>query len=148
MHGTQAGNTCIADALQGTEPQVKVGINGILDQDGHLVVSLQLVGDALDGKGVGRRAGSNPQDVNACIQGRTDMLDRSHLGRKRHSRFLPDLLQPFQADVPHAFKSAGHGARFPDACPENFHAYGRQGTRRVERLLLALGTTRSGNNGR
>ena len=94
MHSPQASDTRIADALQSTYPEIQIGVNRVLYQYCHLVMSLQGVGYILHSEGVGTRAGTNPQDIDTRFKRSTDMINGSHFGSHHHTQFTLDGLQP------------------------------------------------------
>ena len=146
MHCRQACNTGTEDALQSTKPQFQVGINGILDQHSDLVMPLQLVGDVLNGKWIGCCASTHPQDIDARIKGRTDMLDGSHLGSHKHSRLAFHPLKPRQAFIANALKTSRLGSWFPEPCPKNLDTRRTQRPSRIQRLFFGFGTARACND--
>ena len=146
MNGTHAGDAAIQQPLDSTHPQFKVRIQWIFDQYSHFFVSLQRVGNGLHSKGIGRRSGTHPQDIDVGIQGIAHVFDGRHLSSNEHTRLTLDLLQPCQSAVAHTLKAARHRAGFPDARPEHLYASGMQCPCRVQCLLLGLGTARSCDN--
>ena len=44
MHGSQSRDAGIMDALQGSKPQVKVWIDGILDENDQFFMTMQHIG--------------------------------------------------------------------------------------------------------
>ena len=109
-------------------------------------MAMQRIGNVLHGKGVGASAGTHPQDINAGIEGSTDMLDRRHLGSDSHSRFALDSLQPRQAAVTDALKTARQGAGLPEAGPEHRHTDSAQRPCGIKRLLFGLGAAWPGDD--
>ena len=122
MDGSQPFDACAVDALHGTYPQLQVGVDGVLHQHGD-IHSLQGIGHLLYGKGVGRGAGTYPQNVYSSLQAFVHMLGGSHFGGHVHAGLLLDLLQPGESLYTDTFEAAWFGARLPDAGAEYLQSF-------------------------
>ena len=145
MDGPQALDACLVESLHGSYPQLKVGVDGVLDEDGH-IDSSQRIGQGLHGKGVGRGARPYPQDVHAVLQCQLDVLWRGHFGRDEHVGFFLYLLHPWQGFLAVALEATGLGTGFPYAGPEVMASFHGQLACRVHHLFLSLGTAGACND--
>ena len=143
MDGTQPFDAGLVDALQGPNPQLQVGIHGVLHQHGH-VHAPQGVGQSLHGKGVGRGSGAHPKDVNAILERQFHMLGCSHFGSREHAGFVLHAPHPGQGFFTFALESARFGARFPHTRPENMATFSCQFTSGGHHLLFRFGRTGAG----
>ena len=141
----QAADAGVVDALHGPDPQFEVGADGVLDQYGD-VAPAQRVGDFLHGKGVGRRAGPDPEQIDAPGQCRGDVLVRGHLRGGVHARFPLHAAQPGQTFRPDPLEPARKGAGLPEPGAVDAHPLGRKLPGRAEYLLLGLGAARPRND--
>ena len=140
MYGTQTLHACLVETLQRTNPQLDVGVHGVLHEHGN-VHALQRVGQCLHGKGVGRGTGSHPEDVNAVLQRQLHVLGRGHLGRNQHARLFLHLLHPGQRLLAVALEAAWLGARLPHTGAEVVTAFHSQLSGGCQHLLLGLSRT-------
>ena len=145
MNGSQALHASLVQTLQGAYPQLQVGVHGVLHKHGD-VYALQGVGQSLHSKGVGRGAGSYPQDVHVVFQRQFHVFGCGHLGRYQHLGLVLHLLHPHQGGLAMAFKAAGLGAWFPHAGTEVVAAFQRQLACCLHHLFLGLCRTGSGNH--
>ncbi len=83
----------LVDALQSAYPQFEVGVDGVLHQHGD-VHALQRIRYLLHGEGVGCRACTYPQDVDAGFQSLEHVLGRGYFGGYVHARLLLHFLEP------------------------------------------------------
>ena len=100
-------------ALQGTDPQVQVRIDGILHQDGDIRI-LEGVSNLLHEKRVRSRAGADPEHVDPVLEALVYMFLVRHLGADIHTGFILHLFQPLQAGRAHAFEAARVRTGFPN----------------------------------
>ena len=114
VDGPDAADAGVVDALDGADPQFEVGAHGILHQHRH-VHAAQGVGDLLHGEGVGRRAGADPEQVDAALQRYGDVLAGGHLGGGVHPRLPFHALEPGDAGLADAFEASRFGAGFPQS---------------------------------
>ena len=147
MDGTQTTDSSTVDAQQGTSPQLHVGVHGVLDKDGD-VHALQRIGNGLYAKGVGTGACTNPEDVDACVQGSFDMLGRCHFGGEQHAGFSLHALHPRQCLHAFAFEAAGFGTGFPYTGTEDADSVVGQLSGSVHHLFLGLGGAGTGDDHR
>ena len=145
VDGAEALDAGVVDAQQGTRPQLDVGVHGVLDEDGH-IDTFQGVGDGLYAEGVGRGAGTNPQDVDAGGERCLDVLGRGDLGGGEHTRLGLDALHPGQGLDAFALEATGLRARLPYSGPEHADAVLGQFACRAHHLFLGLGRARTGND--
>ena len=131
--------------LERAYPELKIGVDGILDEDGHIRPA-ERVGDLLDSERVGRGARADPYHVDSVFNGLVDVLRRGHLDGGVHTRLALDPLQPRQTDRTYALERAWASARLPDACTENLDAAGGELTRSVHNLFLGLGAAGTGDD--
>lgn len=73
MNRADLGHACFLNALDGANPQVKVGIHGIFYQNRHIHAA-QGVGDFLHGKRIDSRAGAYPEHIHPVFQGFIDLI--------------------------------------------------------------------------
>ena len=145
VNGTDALQSRIVDAFQGTNPEFQVGVHRVLHQHRD-VDSLQGIGNLLHGKGVGAGARADPKQVDARFQALVHMLGCSHFGSHIHARLLLHLLEPLEAFHAYALKAARLGARFPNACPEYPDAFRRELRGCFHHLFFGLCAARAGNH--
>ena len=142
VDGSDAADAGVVDALDGADPQLEVGADGVFHQHRD-VRSAQGVGDLLHGEGVGRRACADPQQVDAAFQRRGDVLAGGHFGRGVHARFAFHALEPGDARLSDAFEAAGFGAGLPESGAADADAFGCQRAGRAEDLLFGFGAARA-----
>ena len=145
VNSSQAGNARIIQALQCSDPQLEVGVYGVLDQHGH-IVTLQRIGNLLHRKGVCRRACSNPENIDLRSQSSLDVLLGGHLNRSQHTQLALHTLEPLEARLTTALEASRLGAGLPHSGTENLHAIGSQTAGCLHYLLLGLGTARTRYN--
>ena len=145
MDGSQPLDTRLIDALQGSYPQLQVGVHGVFHKDGN-VHSLERVGQVLHGKGVGRRACAHPEDVDAILQAELHVLGLGHFGGREHAGFFLHLLHPRQGGLAVALESSRLGAGLPHAGTEHVAAFLFQLAGGGHHLLLGLGTAGTCND--
>ena len=138
VDGSQTLHTSLVDALQSTYPQFQVGVHGVLHQHGH-VDAAQRVGEGLHGKGVGRGARANPQDVDVVFQRKFHVLGGGHLGGDEHPRLVLHPFHPGQRLLAVAFESSGFGTRFPYSRTKHMATFMCQLCGGGHHLLLGLG---------
>ena len=147
MDGRQTPDAGVVDALDGADPQLEVRAHGILHQHGN-VLPAQRVGDLLHGEGIGRRAGADPQQIDASVESRGDMLARGDLRGDVHARLALDALQPGNARGAHALEASRLGPGLPQPGAEDAESLGGKGPGRVECLFFGFGAARSCNDQR
>ena len=117
MNGSEPLHAGGVQALEGSNPQLEVGIDGIFHENDN-IVTLQRVGKGLHRKGIRTRASTYPKNINAVFQGEFGMFRRSHFGGDEHSEFVFHALQPRQSLLAVSLESAGFRAWFPHAGTE------------------------------
>ncbi len=133
------------ETLKGANPELEVGVDRVLDEDGH-IRSAESVGNLLNSEGVGGGACAHPYHVDAVLDGLVDVLRRGDLDSGVHASLFLDPLEPRQTDRAYALERAWACAWFPDAGAENLDAVGGEFACRVHYLLLSLGAARSSYN--
>ena len=147
VDGAQTADSGVVDAFDGSDPEFEVRADGVLHQHRD-VHAAQGVGDLLHGEGVGRRAGPDPEQVDAPFQGRLDMLVRGDFGGGVHARFALYALHPGDSLLADAFESAGFRAGLPEPGAVDADSFGGQYAGRVEELFFGFGAARTGNDQR
>ena len=112
MDGSEPLHTSLVESLHCPYPQLDVGVDGILHEDGN-VNTLQGVGKCLHCKGVGCGAGANPKDVDAIFETQLHMLGRCHFSGHKHAGLFFHLFQPRERLLSVSFEPTGLGARLP-----------------------------------
>lgn len=144
MYGSYAGDARTAQSLQSPHPQIKVGINGILDEDGDIAAS-KGISNVLYGKRVGSGAGTEPHGVKAGIEYRMDMAGAAHLHNDLHTQLTLHTQQPGYSFLTHAFKATGTRTRLPNASAEHTDTLNSQRCSRGHDLGFGLRTARAGD---
>ena len=140
MDSTKTLDAGAVDALQSTHPELDVGIDGVLHEDGN-VHTLERIGYGLNGKGIGRRAGTDPQDVDAVLETKLNVLRRSHFRSDEHACLLLDALHPRQRLLAVALEASGLRAGLPDAGTKHVASFGGKLQGRLHHLLFGFGRT-------
>ena len=145
MNRSQTLDTCLVDTLEGTNPKLEVGIHRVLHKHRD-VHSLQGIGYRLHGERIGRRTGTNPEDIDTILQGEFHMLSRCHLGGDEHLRFLLHLSEPYESGLTMPLKATWLRTGLPHACTEIVAAFHRQLTGSGHHLFLSLCRARACNH--
>ncbi len=141
----QALHTSLVQTLHRTNPQLQVGVDGILHEDGD-IHTLQRVGKCLHGKRIGRGTRTHPQDINAILQAELHMLRCSHLGSHQHLRLLLHLLQPNEGWFTMSLEATGFRTGLPYPGTEVMTSVHCQLLGGSHHLLLTLSTAGSCND--
>ena len=135
------------EPLHAANPKLEVGIDRILVHHWH-VCTFQCIGNVLNGERIGRRAGTKPQQVNACLQSQFHMMRRSHFGAHQHTQFFLHTLHPRQCLFALSFEASWLGTRFPHTGTKHFDSVAVQLTGGAHHLLLTFRAARAGNDQR
>ena len=120
MDGGQLPHTCLLETLEGTEPEVQVGRNGIFDEHGH-IHTFQGIGQLLNRKRIDDRAGTDPQCIDIVFQSQFDMFWSCNFGYCGQARFSLCFTKPLQAFLSPALEGIRTGAGLPDAATQHGH---------------------------
>lgn len=147
VHGAKPLNSGGVDALQGSYPQLKVGIDRIFYQHGKTVATLgrqsrKRIGNLLHCKRIGRRTRPYPHHINTGFNSLGKMPGGGHLSGHKHTRLLLHLAEPRQSRTAYTLKASGMCTRLPYSGTEDFYPYCRKPMCRGKCLLAALGAAR------
>ena len=145
MDNAQTRDACLVDSFKSTYPKFKVGIDGVLHQNGY-IHTLEGIGHFLNGKGIGSRAGSDPQQVDSGIEASLNVLTGGYFSAHLHAQFLLHALQPRKGGLSVTLKASGFGAGLPHAGTENLDAFLGQLRGSGHHLLFGFCRTGSGND--
>ena len=110
------------DAQQRAYPQLEVWVDRILDED-RRIGAFQRICQCLYGKGIGCSACSDPEDVDAMLEGQLDVFRRGNFRSSKHARFLLDAFHPGECWFAVPFEASGLCSRLPDAGTEYVAAF-------------------------
>ena len=146
VDSSQPAYACIVDALHCADPQLDVGIDGVLHEYGDVGAARLFngVGDLLHRERIGRCAGADPEYVDSGGECVVDVLAGGDLGGGVHAGSLLDFFQPFEARGSYAFESARFCAGFPYSGAEYFDAVGGEFAGCAEHLFFGLGAAWAG----
>ena len=147
VDGPQPSDAGVEQPLDAADPEVDVGTHGVLHQHGD-VVSPQCVGNLLHGKGVRDGAGPQPQQVDAGIECRSNVLARGDLGGHAHPRFAPHALHPDEPRRAYTLEAARLGAGLPESGAEDAQPLCGQRAGGGQELLFGLGAAGAGDEQR
>ncbi len=105
-------NAGAINALNGTNPQFHIGIDGVFDQHRD-VGALKGVGDLLHGKRIDGRPCTNPQNIDAILQRLVHVMRVGHFRANLQTRFFFYPAQPWQGLGTDSFKIIWPCTRFP-----------------------------------
>ena len=142
MDGGQTADACGVEALHAANPQLKIGVDGVLVEYRY-VDSMQGACQLLHGKGIGAGASAYPQHVDTRIERQLHMVGRSYFRAGEHAGFFLHALHPGEGCLALAFKAAGLGAWFPNPGTEDVDAGCTQLTGGGEDLFFGLGAARA-----
>ena len=117
MYGTQTGYSCVVEPFERTYPEFEIRVHGILHQHRD-IASTQCISNLLHGKRIGRSTRTHPQQVDACRQGKLNMLRGSNLCSYRQRELVTHTPHPKETLLSHALETAGTRTGFPETGPE------------------------------
>ena len=148
MDGTNSCYSRIVDTLQSAYPQVDIGIDRIFHKYDDIAMSLESIGNLLDSKRIGSGAGAYPQDVDARLESKSNVLLSCHLGSNHHPGFFLHAPEPLQSSGANSLKRPRHGARLPQSSTKDFYSYLVELASCGKSLFMGLGTARTSNDNR
>jgi len=137
----------IVDAFYGTDPQFKVGIDGVFDKDRN-VHAFQCIGYLLHRERIRSGTGTYPENIHAVFECFEYMVLVGYLGRDIHARFFLHTFQPGQSDTAYALEPTRFGTGFPYSGTEYFDTLCSQLFGGFEYLVFGLGAAWTGDDER
>ena len=147
MDSTQALDTCLIDALEGTNPQLQVWIDWILHQHWY-IHTLQTVSQCLHSKRICRSTSTYPKNIDTILQGEFHMLWSSHLGSNEHARLFLYLFHPRKCLLTITLEASWLGTWLPNTSTEHVATFGSQLLSGSHNLLFCLCRTWTGDDAR
>ena len=150
VNGTETAYAGGVNALQRTNPKLKVGIDRILDQnsDGFTTCCGKLsehIGNLLHGKRIGRSPGADPERFDTGTQCGAEMCCGGDLCHRNHARLLTHISEPWQSTCTHTLERTGACPWFPDTGAETAYSGRSESTGGGKHLLARLRAARSCN---
>lgn len=142
VDGCHVGDACLAEALDGANPELDVGAGGVFDEDLYGGATEGL-GDFLDHEGVGGGAGADPYGADAVAECGFDMVGEDDFAAEGECLFVA---HPFEGLLAQAFEAAGACAGLPDAAA--YHGdfgHGGEAAHHVVELLAAFHAAGAGD---
>ena len=113
MNGTNYLDIVSFESFNGAKPKLEVGVDGVLDHHGD-ARALQGLCNFLNCKRIYSRARANPDHIELMRNSCSDVFGSSYFSADFKTKACAHFLEPLQAFVADAFKSAWLGAGFPD----------------------------------